>query len=280
MGGIYVDREDYTFNTNRIALYRYFLEPLGVSVDKWSMGVRGRSRTYTFADVFSTYGNVIEPALSASLLDPARSVPGLTNPNDCGQLINAINLTLGSLPAPDAVPFYTDVQRIFNKSCIECHGGLDYPPYATYGTLLNLSENDAPPAGESPLVRPHGIAASRSTSLTAPIYRFITRTGENCPPGATGMMPCGGPPLSQSDIDTIRRWINGGHPYSEGDPHLKTIDGTNYDFQSAGEFVLLRDDIFEVQTRQSGVETDGPLGPGHLSAGYEPYRRWWYATTD
>jgi hypothetical protein len=264
MGGIYVDREDYTFNTNRIALYRYFLEPLGVSVDKWSMGVRGRSRTYTFADVFSTYGNVIEPALSASLLDPARSVPGLTNPNDCGQLINAINLTLGSLPAPDAVPFYTDVQRIFNKSCIECHGGLDYPPYATYGTLLNLSENDAPPAGESPLVRPHGIAASRSTSLTAPIYRFITRTGENCPPGATGMMPCGGPPLSQSDIDTVRRWINGGHPYSEGDPHLKTIDGTNYDFQSAGEFVLLRDDIFEVQTRQSGVETDGPLGPnGH-----------------
>ena len=264
MGGIYVDREQYDFNTDRVSLYRYFLEPLGVSVDKWSMGVRGRSRTYTFADVFSTYGNAIEPALRTSLLDPSRSIPGLTDPNDCGQLINAINLTLGSLPAPDAVPTYTDVQRIFNKSCIECHGGLDYPPYATYGTALNLSENETPPAGQSPLVRPHGIAEPRSLSVMGPIYRFITKTGENCPPGATGMMPCGGPPLSQSDIDTIRRWIVGGHLYTEGDPHLRTIDGTNYDFQSAGEFVLLRDDTFEVQARQSAVETDGPLPPnGH-----------------
>ena len=32
------------------------------------------------------------------------------------------------------VPTYTDVQRIFNKSCIECHGGLGYPPYSSYGT--------------------------------------------------------------------------------------------------------------------------------------------------
>lgn len=49
--------------------------------------------------------------------------------------------------------------------------------------------------------------------------------------------------------------------YTEGDPHLRTVDGTNYDFQSAGEFVLLRDDTFEVQARQSAVETDGPLPP-------------------
>jgi len=32
------------------------------------------------------------------------------------------------------LPTYTDVQRIFNKSCIECHGGLDYPPYQNYGS--------------------------------------------------------------------------------------------------------------------------------------------------
>jgi hypothetical protein len=52
--------------------------------------------------------------------------------------------------------------------------------------------------------------------------------------------------------------------YTEGDPHLRTISGTNYDFQSAGEFVLLRDDTFEAQVRQSAVETDGPLPPnGH-----------------
>lgn len=40
-----------------------------------------------------------------------------------------------------------------------------------------------------------------------------------------------------------------------GDPHIKTIDGTRYDFQSAGEFIALRGDGIEIQTRQSPVST-------------------------
>ena len=40
-----------------------------------------------------------------------------------------------------------------------------------------------------------------------------------------------------------------------GDPHLTTVDGVHYDFQSAGEFTALREDKFEVQTRQSAVPT-------------------------
>jgi len=40
-----------------------------------------------------------------------------------------------------------------------------------------------------------------------------------------------------------------------GDPHLTTVDGVHYDFQSAGEFTALREDGFEVQTRQSPVPT-------------------------
>jgi hypothetical protein len=37
---------------------------------------------------------------------------------------------------------------------------------------------------------------------------------------------------------------------SNGDPHLTTIDGRSYDFQAAGEFVLLRSAALEVQARQ------------------------------
>lgn len=40
-----------------------------------------------------------------------------------------------------------------------------------------------------------------------------------------------------------------------GDPHLTTVDGVHYDFQSAGEFTALRGDKVEIQTRQSPVPT-------------------------
>jgi hypothetical protein len=74
-------------------------------------------------------------------------------------------------------------------------------------------------------------------------------------------MPCGGPPLSRVDIETIGRWIEGGTTYSEGDPHIRTVDGVNYDLQTAGEFVLLRDEGLELQARHTPVTTAGPLGP-------------------
>jgi hypothetical protein len=292
MGEIYVDRELYGTtppapgpltstdqNTNKVALFRYFLEPLGVSVDKWSMGVRGRSRTYTFADIFLSYENVLISELRSSLI--SNPVLGLSDPNDCGQLLDAVNSTLSSLPPSDAVPTYTDVQRIFNKSCIECHGGLGYPPYGDGS--LDLSEDESPPptlpAGTPPMMSPrlarsYNNAVLRTTTdpATSPLYQRITNnvtlahpynptgTNENCP---GGLMPCGGPPLSKADIETVKRWIVGppSRPSTAGDPHIKTVDGTNYDFQSAGEFVLLRDEGMEIQARQTAVETESPLGP-------------------
>ncbi len=70
--------------------------------------------------------------------------------------------------------------------------------------------------------------------------------------------------LSKTDIETIRRWIVGGVPDTRGDPHVKTVDGTDYDFQAAGEFVLLRGQNLEIQARQTPVETESALGPnGH-----------------
>lgn len=40
-----------------------------------------------------------------------------------------------------------------------------------------------------------------------------------------------------------------------GDPHLTTVDGVQYDFQSAGEFTALRQKGLEIQTRQTPVPT-------------------------
>lgn len=263
IGGIYVDREAYGYDVEKVTLFRYFLEPLGVSVDKWSMSVRGRSRTYTFADVFSNQINRIIPDLGASL--------GIGPNPDCSVVMPLFDSAIASLPGPDDPPQYTDVQRIFNKACIECHGGLHYPPYVNFeppdpAMVLDLSEQEHPPAGTSPMAHAYTFAQPRATSLMGPIYRFITRADETCPPFQmglpTGMMPCGGPQLSKADIETIRRWIEGSSAmYSEGDPHIITVNNVPYDFQSAGEFVLLRDLDLEVQVRQTPVRTGVPLPP-------------------
>ncbi len=43
---------------------------------------------------------------------------------------------------------------------------------------------------------------------------------------------------------------------STGEPHIRTVDGNRYDFQSVGEFVLMRQpDGLEIQTRQAPIPT-------------------------
>lgn len=55
--------------------------------------------------------------------------------------------------------------------------------------------------------------------------------------------------------------VTGGLAANEGDPHITTVDGVHYDFQAAGEFVVLQAaDGFEVQTRQVPVPTAGVGG--------------------
>lgn len=260
-GNLYVDRDLHDSNNDRVAQFRFLLEPLGVSVDKWSMGVRGRSRTYTFADVFDTYIGPIRNEIVASLVSRPYAGSVALNPNDCGSLIQATNEVLASpLPGRDAVPPYTDVQRIFNKGCIECHGGLEYPPFSAFPTIdMDFSEEENPASGNR-LARAHGRALAFTTNSLggSKIWNRIDATNEGCP---YGMMPCGGPALSQADVHTIKRWIEGGRPSTAGDPHLTTMDGTHYDFQSAGEFTMLRDELFELQVRQAPVQADAPLPP-------------------
>ena len=47
---------------------------------------------------------------------------------------------------------------------------------------------------------------------------------------------------------------------SIGDPHTRTVSGTNYDFQAVGEFTLLRQgEQMEIQVRQTPVATANPI---------------------
>jgi hypothetical protein len=52
--------------------------------------------------------------------------------------------------------------------------------------------------------------------------------------------------------------------YHIGDPHVHTVNGVAYDFQSAGEFTLLRDgNRMEIQVRQTPVPTANPATDAH-----------------
>jgi hypothetical protein len=48
-----------------------------------------------------------------------------------------------------------------------------------------------------------------------------------------------------------------------GDPHIHAVSGENYDFQSAGEFTLLRDGDMEIQARQTPVPSAPPIPNAH-----------------
>jgi len=58
----------------------------------------------------------------------------------------------------------------------------------------------------------------------------------------------------------LLHWGSRNDGQNDGDPHLTTVEGVPYDFQSAGEFVALRDgESLEIQTRQTPVSTAVPV---------------------
>jgi hypothetical protein len=69
-------------------------------------------------------------------------------------------------------------------------------------------------------------------------------------------------PDATAHFDIYSDRVSGGAAAHEGDPHLTTVNGVHYDFQGAGEFVVLRDyDGMQIQTRQAPVATTFFPGP-------------------
>jgi hypothetical protein len=63
-------------------------------------------------------------------------------------------------------------------------------------------------------------------------------------------------PDGTTTFDIYSDRVSGGAAAHEGDPHLTTVNGVHYDFQGAGEFIVLRDyDGLEIQTRQAPIAT-------------------------
>jgi len=201
--GLMIDRESYEGMGNsdgiRVMELRFFLEPLGVPVDKWSLSVGGRSRTYTFADVFPTYVTEIQTILRTHL--------GLASAAPCSpSLMTRVQTEFNRVPdisvSPLPAPAYSEVQAMFNRNCLQCHGDFTVNGAAPVApNLLPGSSFSALTGGPSPAVIPNNIAGSR-------LWQRITRAG-----GAPPMPPAAnGPALSGAHIKLIERWIAAGAP--------------------------------------------------------------------
>jgi hypothetical protein len=102
-------------------------------------------------------------------------------------------------------------------------------------------------AGVAALYLQNHPLASPATVLAA-IHNAANVTTTVGWPGIVGLL--------LGDPDELLHWGSLNDGYTDGDPHLTTVEGVHYDFQSAGEFVLLRDgNGTEIQVRQSPVQT-------------------------
>ncbi|HEY6139947.1 MAG TPA: hypothetical protein VI670_19500 [Thermoanaerobaculia bacterium] len=97
-----------------------------------------------------------------------------------------------------------------------------------------------------------------SNELPGYCFTVLTKAyQQTMPPPPPATNPGSQVAVAQTFRDT---WCNGAPDATSadaGDPHLRTTNGIRYDFQSAGEFVALKnsDTGFELQTRQSPVQT-------------------------
>ncbi len=126
----------------------------------------------------------------------------------------------------------------------------------------------ATPAGASPVFfDQQPVSDGSSTSAGAGVVEFGDYSGLAYFQGRVHPIwgdtsnSTGDNPNGTSDFDAYTDIVSGGAAANEGDPHLTTVDGVHYDFQSAGEFVSLRGDGLEIQTRQTAIATSFFPGP-------------------
>lgn len=121
------------------------------------------------------------------------------------------------------VSFSKDIQPIFDARCVSCHspGGMadqvmHLVPEHSYDALVPSDENhEGGMEGNGELLEgngehrdmDHGARVVPGDSANSYLYQKVSM---DSPPEGGARMPFGGPPLSQSQIDLIKSWIDQG----------------------------------------------------------------------
>ena len=125
-------------------------------------------------------------------------------------IVNGMFWLTGWLNAAEAkIDFGKDIQPILQQNCIKCHG-----PEKQKGKLRLDSKTAAMKGGEDGAVIVAGDAGKSD------LYRRIT-----LPKGHDDVMPNEGDPLTKTQIESIRDWINQGAVWTESAVAKETTSG-------------------------------------------------------
>ena len=128
---------------------------------------------------------------------------------------------------------------------IFCSMATPTPPVPVFLANGRVSDGASTSNGAGPPSTEFGDYAGLAyhQGIAHPIWGDTSNSTSNNPEGTT-------------NFDAYTDRVRGGAAANEGDPHITTVDGVHYDFQSAGEFTVLRDaGGFEIQTRQTAIPT-------------------------
>ena len=166
-------------------------------------------------------------------------------------------------------------------NCSDCHAGEN--PYIIHGTVLNSLAGilptfpdqwyqprvpiDSPPwpINPGPMNAPPSCVGCHVQGNAGRFPHISTDMPGYCDSVLTKSINLTMPPWGPGtlagtlEMNNLLAWCGqppDNNPSARGDPHITTSNGVTYDFQSAGEFTLLRDaDGLLVQTRQTPVGT-------------------------
>jgi len=123
----------------------------------------------------------------------------------------AASLTATAIVAADEIDFVRDVQPIFAAHCIECHGAADQQG----GLRFDFRDSVMHGGDSGPVI------VSGDSAASALITRVTADEDERMPPPDEENVR----PLSETQIDTLRRWIDQGAPWPDaarGNGHVES----------------------------------------------------------